>query len=116
MACPIGPKVGNSNCGCCRIIKQDKLELYCKKVEGTTRGDHYQKCTRIVAGSLQTLNHMMNFRQRTKRQRGIDSFMAASRKRKRDKDIARETTGLDFDEFDVDDFNESVTLRAAVTR
>ena len=85
---------------------EDKLDVYCRKVESSTRRDHYQKCTRIIAGSLQALNHMMNFSQRIKHQRAIESFMAASRKRKRDKDVTRQMThGLNFDEFDADDFN-----------
>ena len=84
---------------------QDKLDGYCKRVEGAIRRDHYQKCTKIISQSLQALNHMMNFRQRIKHQRAIDSFMAASRKRKRDKDVTREmTNGLNFAEFDDDDF------------
>jgi hypothetical protein len=84
---------------------QDKLDEYCKRVESAIRRDHYQKCTKIITGSLQALNHMMNFRQRIKHQRAIDSFMAASRKRQRDKDVTREmTNGLNFAEFDDDDF------------
>ena len=83
---------------------EDKLDEYCRKVEGAIRRDHYQKCTRIIADSLQALNHMMNFRQRIKHQRAIDSFMAASRKRKRYKDVTRQiTNGLNFAEFDDDD-------------
>jgi hypothetical protein len=85
---------------------EDNLEVHLKKVEGATRRDHYQKCTRIIKGSLEALNKMMNYRHRIKHQRAIDSFMQASRKRKRDRDVTRETTaGLNFNEFDADDFS-----------
>ena len=60
---------------------EDKMEVHCRKVEGVTRRDHYKACTKNIARSLEALNKMLNFRQRMKRQRAIDSFMKASRKR-----------------------------------
>ena len=41
---------------------EDKLDEHCRRVEGFTRRDHYRKCTRIIASSLQALNKLMNFR------------------------------------------------------